>query len=140
MLRQQRNRSNLWYTTNLVAETRKLRSSICNVTNEIHIFISHLEKENSNLNSDLPASSISNKGQVRSFTKNTEDEAVNEAENDEDKNSVVAHEHEITPESGAAGAEDALNEDGDDEEDVEDEGLHSVESDVVGEARVSDDG
>lgn len=49
----------------------------------------------------------------------------------------MAHDHELEAEPGPARAEDALEEYGDDEEDVEDEGLHSVESDVVGETRVS---
>lgn len=51
----------------------------------------------------------------------------------------MAPDHEAETQTGASGAEDPLEEEGDHEEDVEGDGLHGVEADVAAETRVPDD-
>lgn len=88
---------------------------------------------------NLPASSISNKRQIRSPTQNGRSQTINEAQNAEDEQSAVSPNHDPETQSRPAGAENPLDEEREDEEDVESDGLHGIEPDVAAEARVSDD-
>lgn len=87
----------------------------------------------------MPPGSVGDEGQVRGPTQNGGSEAVEEAEGAEHEHHVVAPDHDPEPESGPARVEDPLEEEGEDEEDVEGDGLHGVEADVVAEGRVADD-
>lgn len=87
----------------------------------------------------MPISSVGNKRQVRGAAQNTRDGAVNKAEEAEEEDRVVEPNRDPEPEPGPTGREDLVDEHGNDEEDVECDGLHGVEPDKVGEVRVSDD-
>lgn len=67
------------------------------------------------------------------------EEGVQEASHREGKDGVVAHLHDPEPYPPRRGAEHPLQESREGEEDVEDDGLHGVEADVMAEARVADD-
>lgn len=76
---------------------------------------------------------------MRGPSEKARNQTVNEAQNAENKQSVVAPDHDLEPDSGPTRAEDPLDQQWHHEEDVESDGLHRIETDVVGEGRVADD-
>lgn len=71
--------------------------------------------------------------------KDATDDGVYEASEREDKDGVVSNLQDPEPYPSRWGAEHPLQEGGERKEDVEDNGLHSVVTDVVAEGRIAHD-